>query len=176
MKISPVQLRLYLITRVSVEPFEKYNVGTPTPPIEDLFDWDGVTINSNIEFGWGEGQGEDPRAYAMRLTMNLSNDIGGKLPLYRTSVEIIGYFSLIGEIPLNDREDIARVNGASLLWGVVRELLFSLTTRFPKGALILPSVNFHDLRGKSRPSIKEQQDVLTQERMQSFTIKEKAGS
>jgi preprotein translocase subunit SecB len=120
----------------------------------DLFDWTGVNFNSDVEFGWGDGQGEDLRAYVMRLRLKITCEEGKPAP-YRVDLETVGYFELIGEIKKSDREDIAKVNGASLLYGVLREILFSITARYPKGSLVLPSVNFHDLRSsiKQTPTI-----------------------
>lgn len=148
MKVSPVQLGAYLISRVSVEPREPVSL-TPIPLTkDDIVDWQGVNLQSNVEFGWGDGQGDNPRAFVVRLRLRIANESGKPAP-YNVDLESVGYFELLGEIPLEDREGIAKVNGASLLFSALRELLFSLTTRFPKGPLVLPSVNFHDLKERT---------------------------
>lgn len=43
-------------------------------------------------------------------------------------------------------EDLAAVNGTSLLWSAVREQVLSLTSRMPAGPVMLPTMNFYDLK------------------------------
>jgi preprotein translocase subunit SecB len=44
-----------------------------------------------------------------------------------------------------ERRVLALVNGASLLYGTVREMVSSITSRSAHGPLLLPSLNFQDL-------------------------------
>jgi preprotein translocase subunit SecB len=151
MKLSPVQLQIYYLSRVAIQPLEEVSLNRSAPS-EQPFDWTGTQLNSNVEFGWGDGQGEDLRAFAMKLRLSSSIDEKSTAP-YSLDVEAVGYFTLVGDIPLNEREDIARVNGASLLFSALRELVFSITARFPKGALVLPTVNFFDLKNLPKSDV-----------------------
>lgn len=45
--------------------------------------------------------------------------------------------------------DLAIVNGASLLWSAMREQVSTLTARMTRGAALLPTVQFLDLRSTS---------------------------
>jgi preprotein translocase subunit SecB len=144
MNVSPVQLRFYFLSRVSVRaPTE-----TPLNPVrashEALTNWEGVEITARVDFGWAEGQQDDLRKFAIRLALQIPNDESG-VP-YDVDLETIGYFDLLGDIAAEQREDIAKVNGANVLYGVLREVLFSLTARFPQGPVVIPTVNFFDLR------------------------------
>ena len=48
---------------------------------------------------------------------------------------------MLGEI-----EDVVVINGTSLLLSAIRVLVCSLTARLPAGLVMLPTVNFQDLR------------------------------
>ena len=66
---------------------------------------------------------------------------------YEGHIEIIGYFTLRDTtMPEERQEDIAAVNGASILYSSARELIVMLTGHGRNGRLILPSVSFIDYR------------------------------
>ena len=96
----------------------------------------------------------------MRLHLRVPNDGEKKAP-YDIDLETVGYFDLIAEYPAHEREDIARVNGASLLFGVLREVLCSLSARFPQGLIVLPGVNFLDLKSNALPESGSTQNIST---------------
>ena len=171
MIVSPIQLRFYNISRVSVAPRERAPLALIGPtPVQ--MDWNGINITSEVEFGWADNQGDNPAAFAVRLHLRVPNDAEKKAP-YDVDLEAIGYFDLITSYPIDEREDIAKVNGASLLYGVLREILCSLTARFPQGLIVLPGVNFFDLKAKfagalntpqyaSPPSVPERRTTLSE--------------
>src|SRR4051812_501039 len=109
MNVSPVQLRFYVFSRVIVDPGEPQPLSVAKMGGEELLDWQGVNLVSNIEFGWGDGHEDDPRAFGMRLGLKIDNESGKPAP-YKVDIEALGYFDLIGNIPKQDREDIAKVN------------------------------------------------------------------
>ena len=149
MKVSPVQLKHYVLSRVAIQPRDEVTLNFVKNSEDEIQDWRGVLLNSGIEFGWADGQGDDLRTFALRLRLQIPNEMG-TTKSYNVDLESIGYFELIGDLPIEEREDIAKVNGASLLYGVLREVLFSLTARFPRGPMLLPSVNFFDLKQQGR--------------------------
>ena len=144
MNVSQVQLRFYLLTNIHLEPREAVGLNPPTPPGEAPFEWKGVKILSNVEFGWADAQ-DELRAFALKLRIVIPNTDGVPAP-YTVDVGCVGYFDLIGDLSKFVPQDLAQVNGAALLYGVLRELIYANTSRFAHGPLILPSVNFLDLR------------------------------
>ena len=58
--------------------------------------------------------------------------------------------ALPGAEVLGDIQDLIVVNGTSLLWSAIREQVCSLTARMPAGQVMLPTVNFHDLKRQNR--------------------------
>ena len=145
MNASPVQLQVYSLSKVLVVPIKPPELIPTTPP--ENFDWQGVNFKTEIEFGWVQDHTsqKEPCKFVVRLGVAIDNETGTSIPC-NVDLEVIGYFELLGDIPVEDRMDIARVNGASLLFGVLREVLYSLTARFPTGQIILPCMNFLDLR------------------------------
>jgi preprotein translocase subunit SecB len=59
-------------------------------------------------------------------------------------------------------EDLAAVNGASLLWSALREQVLTVSSRMMAGQVMLPTMNFHDLkqqeasRKQARPKLATQ--------------------
>ncbi|MCC5845094.1 MAG: protein-export chaperone SecB [Verrucomicrobia bacterium] len=64
---------------------------------------------------------------------------------YDYSLQLIGFFSVSEQIPADKRQDFAKVNGASVLFGIAREHLRVLTSAGPYPAIHLPAVSFVDL-------------------------------
>lgn len=60
-----------------------------------------------------------------------------------------------GAAVLGDVEDLAVVNGTSLLWSAIREQVSTLTARMPAGMVTLPTVNFQDLRKDQQKKTEE---------------------
>lgn len=54
-----------------------------------------------------------------------------------------------GAEKLDAPENLATVNGASLIWSAIRDQVLTLTSRMPAGPVMLPTVSFHDLRNES---------------------------
>lgn len=145
MNISPIQLKYYAISRLLILPRGEVSLNPPNQALE-LFEWSGVNIQTNVEFGWGEKPPENLRPFAQRLGLIINNETGTPAP-YQVDIELIGYFELVGSVPADlSAQDLAQVNAAAMLYSAMRELIFSSTIRFPQGPMILPGVNFLDLK------------------------------
>ncbi len=73
----------------------------------------------------------------------------GVLP-YKYSIIIVGVFELPEEIPANDRANHLHASAPSILYGIVRETLRSLTAVGNLIGYILPSVNFIEIAKKKQ--------------------------
>jgi len=146
MRPSPLQLRHVLYTKVSVLP--RTSKGEKAPKGLD-FDFEGVKIRSQIKSGIKQGQEKDPRDFLVGLNIAIDNNEGKASP-YSIDIGVLGLFHVLPSLPLERREDLVTVNGASILYGVVREIVLSLTSRFTAGPLTLPGMNFED----SAPSVR----------------------
>jgi len=101
-----------------------------------------------------QDQQDDPRDFLITLNFGIDNKTGKKAP-YDIEVGVIGVFNVLPSLPIEKREDLVTVNGASILYGVIREIVLSLTSRFAEGPLTLPGMNFED----TAPSRQRREDT-----------------
>lgn len=61
---------------------------------------------------------------------------------YRGVVEAVGYFGVAEGITDGEAEALVAVNGASLLYGAIREMVLIMSSRSSHGEFMLPTVRF----------------------------------
>ncbi len=86
---------------------------------------------------------KSPNLYRLDLFVSLlpKEDFQG----YHIDTCIVGFFSFEESTTENEMEVLVRVNGISLLYSTLRGHISMLTSNFPKGSLILPSVIIQDI-------------------------------
>jgi preprotein translocase subunit SecB len=107
------------------------------------FDANGVEIHTEVTFGVPEDQASDPRNFmvAVRLAILNNNEEKKRAP-YIVDVHAQGWFDLLGDIPLEKREGIVRVNGASMILGAIREVVLQISSRSAFGPFVVPTMRF----------------------------------
>jgi preprotein translocase subunit SecB len=70
---------------------------------------------------------------------------------YDCEFGVVGIFELAPDFQPKDLTRLLSVNGASILYGAVREMAFNITARFPKGPLLLPTLNFQEILKSPEP-------------------------
>ncbi|ACB73821.1 protein-export chaperone SecB [Opitutus terrae] len=63
---------------------------------------------------------------------------------YSYRVALVGQFSIAPHIKPEDEERIVRIHGASVLYGMTREIVRVLTGRGPFRPIIIPTVSFYE--------------------------------
>lgn len=114
----------------------------------EMFPPDDKTVNSAVDnkvhlkyksaITYSVSKNQD-NEYNYRLTLGvktLPEEFGWSI-----DVEIVGIFSFPPGTGLNDMEGIIRVNGCTILYGLLRGHLASVTGAFPSGPYVLPTVN-----------------------------------
>src|SRR5438094_322689 len=124
MRLSPLQLQKLVFTHIKVEAAKAFEKITPKDDATN-FDFQGVTLTTNLACGHAQGQEKNPRDFLVKLGIILNNKQGKPAP-YLIDIEAAGYLNVLEVIPKDDRSDIALVNGASLLYGAIRELVSHL--------------------------------------------------
>lgn len=140
MRPSAFRLEHYNLTSLSIEPVEGYspNFDEGLYPKFSNADFDiGVRLGEPVEDGDDE--------YMIHLVLNASPKEGKPFP-YKFSIGADGVVTYHGKSDNPERRQLILVNGTSMLYSAVREVLFSLTFRFPMGPMMLPSANFIDLK------------------------------
>ena len=113
---------------------------------------DGVTIQTEFGIGDADPDHDRGRVYFMSLQVVIDNSPNPevkdqKFAPYRIDIAVEGLVLVPkGAEKLGPPEDLASVNGAVMLWSVVREQVLTLTSRMRAGPVMLPTVHFHDLK------------------------------
>jgi preprotein translocase subunit SecB len=74
---------------------------------------------------------------------------------YDIDIAVRGYFTVADSYPEDRAEILVAVNGPSLLFGSIRDIVYSSTLRFPHPALLLTSISFADEAEKIRKEREE---------------------
>lgn len=152
MNIAPIQMVSLAYRRLSVEADFDHLPKTEegAPDAHSLLE--GVKLRTDV--GFTQLEESDPRGkpYFVTLRVRIGNDLEGLDPQPKYSPYLIdieaGATIVLNEVAQGraDAQQLVIVNGPSLIWGAMRELLALMTSRMPPGTALLPSVNFHDLK------------------------------
>lgn len=128
MNHSPLQLKHYFFSKASILAQPK---GDP------------AAING-IETKIGVGRiNESPDDYLVSLTVRLV-PLEENNPCYLGEFVAIGVFAVHPGYPKEGRDKLVGVNGASVLYGAIREMVANLSARGPWPMLTLVAMNFAD--------------------------------
>lgn len=151
MRPSPIQLQRIIYTKVSVAP--NVDLGDASPRAI-AFDFEGVNVKAKLGMAAKKGQEDEPRDFMVNLEILIDNKEGKPTP-YAIDIGVIGLFNVLPSLDKNRREDLLTVNGASILYGAIREMVTSITSRFALGALTLPGMNFEDHEPSRKKALSE---------------------
>lgn len=151
MKLAPIQLLQLFFKKVSVELDERHGPREPLNPFTTIFVFDGVDIGTEFSIGEIDPDHERGRLFLVTLRVVVNNQPSDeglrKFCPYLIEVDVRGVVVVLkGAEKLAPPEDLAAVNGASLLWSAVREQVLTVTSRMLAGPVTLPTMNFHDLK------------------------------
>ena len=84
---------------------------------------------------------EDKTRYMQRLSVVFKECTANESPIgYQILAEITGLFSFPAETTVETREQLIRLNGVSILYGILRGLIANTTAMFPGGPFVAPTV------------------------------------
>ena len=153
MKPSPIQLLRLTFKRVNVA-LDPVHLPPEIPnPLEAVFTFDGVSIHTEVGIGEAVPQ-DNGQLFFLELKVVVDNltqpeAVNQKYSPYTIDIAAEGVVLVPkGAEKLGPPEDLAIVNGTSLLWSAIREQVLSLTARMRAGPVMLPTVHFHDLKQK----------------------------
>lgn len=166
MKQSPLILNNYQLLEITVIPEDGY----VSNGLDDYPDIANTEFTSNIAIGAAEDE-EDPRDYLLSLKLRIKPREKNIFP-YFIEVAIQGHITVVHDLPIEDfdRENFAVVNGSALLYGALRDTILALTGRFIHGEVMLPTVNFLDLK-KTQPATKKKTRVIKKKSVKKKAVK-----
>jgi preprotein translocase subunit SecB len=128
MSQSVLQLERYFISKVQIEAVQKTSF-----PAE-------IGSSTKLEVARNN---QEPNKYVVSLTVAIAGS-DQKPPPYVGEVQVIGFFQVHPELPPEKQSQIASVTGASILYGVAREMIANVTARGPWPGVTLPCVSFNE--------------------------------
>jgi preprotein translocase subunit SecB len=138
MKHSRLQLIRYFVGEIEYSANKSFN-----PQKE----WDGGTDQLTVlaaSTRKEEPVGPCDHSFVVELSISQSIQENQNFP-YSLKFTLVGVFVCLDKEMAKDKEDyFVKVNGSSMLYGVARELIRSITSVGPWGPLLLPTVSFHE--------------------------------
>lgn len=131
MKLSPIQLEAYALTDLSCRANQEHK-----PDQAVSYREEDIVIDHN-----SERDATDDRLWKSFLSVNIQPRAEANAP-YCISVKLSGLVRALPQLESKDIETLMKVNGASLLYGVAREVVRQVTSIGPYAPLLIPSVTF----------------------------------
>lgn len=131
MKLSPVQLEAYSVSDLAYRANQDYKPGQPTTYREEDIVIDHGCVRA----------AEDAQVWTVTLSLRIQPRAEANAPYY-ISLQLSGLVRALPELQSENVELLMRVNGASLLYGVAREVVRQVTSIGPFAPLLIPSVTF----------------------------------
>lgn len=147
MKLSPLQLEHYRFLGIDINPDYAYSRQNNSLTYPDFSD---AIFKTTLEYGLIDN--EEKKRHAIKLFLSASPENKGTFP-YSISATIEGFFYLLDDDLF--KTDMILVNGSSILFGILRDNILNITSKFNHGPVLLPTVSFIDLRddfNKENPS------------------------
>jgi len=120
-------------------------------PNKGIGETESTGLSLKYDFAYEMDQNDKSRLM-VRFKVNFDDpkENDQKKSLYRGSVEVLGFFEILDK-NLNPEDDIVFISAGSILYGVVREMVASLTSRSIHGVIELPILNSKCFAPKSNP-------------------------
>lgn len=142
MRPSVIQLRQLVFKGIHLEPVEP--TGEVIPEATHI-DFEGIVfrVNLGIETLATDEENNGPHSFVVMLGIAIDNTEGKPSP-YLLDMTALGLIEVNDQVEQEKRADLAAVNGASLIYGAIRELVTTLTARSVAGLFVLPTMDFRD--------------------------------
>jgi len=143
MKASVLTLRQIRFLRLRLDPDENFR-GTA----ED-FDFAGVPVKCQIKLA--PVQSVEVEGWWVIVSFGCKPKSDKPVP-YKLDVGAAGLFTVSPAIPPENQERLVYENGAALVFGAIREMVATVTGRFHRGSLVLPTLTFMNTYQAGRTS------------------------
>ncbi|MFA6959389.1 MAG: hypothetical protein WC205_01405 [Opitutaceae bacterium] len=85
----------------------------------------------------------EPRRWQLTLEIKHTPVVGCNFP-YAYRLVLVGFFRAEDSVTSANEERTVRIHGASVLYGMGREIVRAVTGRGPHRAVLIPTVSFYD--------------------------------
>ncbi len=136
MKLSPLQLVRYLMPQITCEANAAYDNKKPS-------DLSETTFKAESQIHPVDSKSPDKySSWSVELDLSQEPDEKANVP-YHFKVKLVGLFRCNSKEGNMNPEAFVRTNGSSILYGIARETLRSITSVGPWRELLLPTVSFY---------------------------------
>ncbi|TLD72266.1 hypothetical protein FEM03_02610 [Phragmitibacter flavus] len=146
MNLSPLQLIRYLVPEISCVANEHYDVERSSDLNDNTF-----KVESQI-YPLESKEPKKYTAWSVELDLCQLPDESANIP-YQFKVKIVGLFRCSKKKADLTPEVFVRTNGSSILYGIARETLRSITSVGPWGDMLLPTISFYKEPAADKPLI-----------------------
>jgi len=129
-----LQLEEFYLQRMHVE----FHPGDPIKE-SDVSGADRLSLDYEVLYN-----SEAPDQWALVLSVQIAPPEFDDEPGYELDAEMFGFFDTSGVDP-DEREYLIRLNGATILYGILRGQVATLSGTFPGGRLLLPTVDMNEV-------------------------------
>jgi len=127
--LSPLQLKAHRFTLLHLEGLPQ---GLPEGNLE---------VSTSVSLGKHQTDSKQWKV-ELKVTFGPNKDQSGP---YRGVAEVVGLFEVLDGWPEEQCEKLVAINGTSLLYGAVREMILAMSSRSSHGELLLPTLLFQSL-------------------------------
>jgi preprotein translocase subunit SecB len=128
--LSPLQLKDHRFTNLRVKSL-KFGSISAKPSLKPTI--------------WFEQVSDTTNQWRLVLTIVIASADAAKPYAYEGEVPLQGLVEALEALPQERRQQIALVNGFSILYSAAREMLLNVTARSAHGAMMLPTISFVDM-------------------------------
>jgi preprotein translocase subunit SecB len=136
MEPSRLRLETYHFAKISIIPRPQVDA----TPLGQFADISNVEIKSNVTLHQLADVEGPMKRQGLSLEVVVSPGDNDFFP-YSIEMEIMGVFDT-NDLPADKRDVLLLVNGSSMLYSAMREMLLTITQRCLHGPVMLPSVSF----------------------------------
>jgi preprotein translocase subunit SecB len=133
MKPAPIQLTDYFLTELHLSANPKFDPKQGVP-----IEFNDFQINFEAT-----STPEQKRDWQLSLKVQHQPAAEANVP-YRFSAEMVGFLIVHPTYPEAGIDRLVKTNGASMLFGALREIIRDATARGPYSALMIPSTSFYE--------------------------------
>jgi preprotein translocase subunit SecB len=145
MRPAPINLVEYFATDLSLVTNRAFIPDKPVQFAEGEF---------HVDVALARGAKTDQNLDCWQVTLEVRHQANPDTNFpYSYRTVLVGRFSVSPHVVNGDEERMVRIHGASVLYGMTREIVRALTGRGPYRPVILPTVSFYEPKTPAAPEL-----------------------
>jgi len=158
MKPSPISLIDYFATELSCLSNKAFDAAKEIKFVESEYCVSTSTTKNS------SGSAQERR---WQVSLEIRHQVGPQTNFpYSYRIALVGLFSVSPWVKEEDEERTVKVHGASVLYGMAREIARALTGRGPHRPVLLPTVSFYEAKPQEKVEAEKPAPALVPEKTQ----------